>query len=246
MREIPKPTEFDQIEKKYMRETRCFKTARVFPTDVNNHNTLFGGKLMSYIDDIASITASKLCRVNTVTASTDSVDFLYPINPTDSVTLESFASWTGRSSMEIFVKVIREDLKTGEKKIAATAFLTFVALDENNRKLIVPRIIPETEEEKKLYETAPARAAMRKQRREESKNLPTSLPLPTLGNKRNHSSFTIQGSSNMLIWTMPEMWILLCYPAVRHPWRHTTVDRCDKQRRSPATPGMYRYLLLLN
>ncbi|CAM4299265.1 acyl-CoA hydrolase [Paenibacillus sp. DS2363] len=169
MREIPKPTEMDQVEKKYVRETRCFKTARVFPTDVNNHNTLFGGKLMSYIDDIASIAASKLCRVNTVTASTDSVDFLYPINPTDSVTLESFASWTGRSSMEIFVKVIREDLKTGEKKIAATAFLTFVALDENNRKLIVPRIIPETEEEKKLYETAPDRAAMRKQRREESK-----------------------------------------------------------------------------
>jgi len=159
----------DQVEKKYVRETRCFKTARVFPTDVNNHNTLFGGRLMSYIDDIASIAASKLCRVNTVTASTDSVDFLYPINPTDSVTLESFASWTGRSSMEIFVKVIREDLKTGEKKIAATAFLTFVALDENNRKLIVPRIIPETEEEKKLYETAPDRAAMRKQRREESK-----------------------------------------------------------------------------
>lgn len=52
--------------------------------------------------------------------------------------------------MEIFVKVIREDLKTGEKKIAATAFLTFVALDENNRKLIVPRIIPETEEEETI------------------------------------------------------------------------------------------------
>lgn len=117
MREIPKPTELDQMEKKYMRETRCFKTSRVFPTDVNNHNTLFGGKLMSYIDDIASITASKLCRVNTVTASTDSVDFLYPINPTDSVTLESFVSWTGRSSMEVFVKVIREDLKTGRRRL---------------------------------------------------------------------------------------------------------------------------------
>ncbi|MBB3112324.1 acyl-CoA hydrolase [Paenibacillus phyllosphaerae] len=157
------------MEKKFVRETRCFKVARVFPTDVNNHNTLFGGKLMSYIDDIASISASKLCRTSAVTASTDSVDFLQPIRPTDSVSLESFVTYTGRSSMEIFVKVIREDLLSGERKIAATSFLTFVALDENNRPIVVPDIVPETEEEHKLYETAVERAQMRKHRREESK-----------------------------------------------------------------------------
>lgn len=157
------------MEKKFIKETRCFKTARVFPTDVNNHNTLFGGKLMSYIDDIASISASKLCRVSCVTASTDSVDFLQPIRPSDSVSLESFVTWTGRSSMEVFVKVICEDLRSGERTIAATSFLTFVALDENNRPIAVPQIVPETEEEQKLFETAVQRAEMRKRRREESK-----------------------------------------------------------------------------
>jgi acyl-CoA hydrolase len=157
------------LEQKYTRETRCFKISRVFPTDVNNHETLFGGKLMSYIDDIASISASKLCRVTAVTASTDSVDFLYPIRPIDSVSLESFVTWTGKSSMEVFVKVIREDLRSGERKIAATSFLTFVALDEQNNKISIPRIIPETEEEKKLFETAEHRTEMRKHRREESK-----------------------------------------------------------------------------
>jgi acyl-CoA hydrolase len=157
------------VEMKFAKETRCFKISRVFPTDVNNHETLFGGKLMSYIDDIASITASKLCRVTAVTASTDSVDFLYPIRPTDSVSLESFVTWTGKSSMEVFVKVIREDLRTGERKIAATSFLTFVALDEQNKPISIPRIVPETEEEKKLFETAEHRAEMRKHRREESK-----------------------------------------------------------------------------
>jgi acyl-CoA hydrolase len=157
------------LEAKQVKETRCFKISRVFPTDVNNHETLFGGKLMSEIDDIASISASKLCRVTAVTASTDSVDFLYPIRPTDSVSFESFVTWTGRSSMEIFVKVIREDLRSGERKIAATSFLTFVAMDEDNKKMPVPRIIPETEEEKKLFETAEYRTAMRRQRREESK-----------------------------------------------------------------------------
>lgn len=157
------------MEIKYVKETRCFKTSRVFPTDVNNHDTLFGGKLMSYIDDIASISAAKLCRVAAVTASTDSVDFLQPIRPTDSVSLESFVSWTGRSSMEVFVKVIREDLRSGERKIAATSFLTFVALNEDNKPVPVPQVVPETEEEKILFETAAQRKEMRRVRREESK-----------------------------------------------------------------------------
>ncbi|WP_219835044.1 acyl-CoA thioesterase [Paenibacillus sp. R14(2021)] len=157
------------MEPKYIKETRCFKVSRVFPTDVNNHNTLFGGKLMSYIDDIASISVSKLCRVSAVTASTDSVDFLLPIRPSDSVSLESFITHTGTSSMEVFVKVICEDMKTGERKIAATAFQTFVALDENNHPTPVPQVIPETEEERKLFETADSRTEMRKHRREESK-----------------------------------------------------------------------------
>ncbi|MEC0180641.1 acyl-CoA thioesterase [Paenibacillus peoriae] len=163
------------MESKYIREAYCFKTSRVFPNDINNHNTLFGGRLMSYIDDIASIAAAKLCRTNTVTASTDSVDFLLPIHPSDSVTLEAFVTWTGRSSMEVFVKVIREGLMTGDRKIAATAFLTFVALDEHNRKVTVPQVIPETEEEMQLHQTAPSRAAIRRQRREESKQLASFL-----------------------------------------------------------------------
>jgi acyl-CoA hydrolase len=72
--------------------------------------------------------------------------------------------------MEVFVKVITEDLRMSERKIAATSFLTFVGLDENTNKPVeVPDVIPETEEGTKLYETAMQRAKMRKQRREESK-----------------------------------------------------------------------------
>jgi acyl-CoA hydrolase len=156
------------LETRYSKQSRCYKTSRIFPPDVNNHNTLFGGKLMSYIDDIASIAASKHCRKSVVTASTDSVDFLQPIRPTDSVCLESFVTWTGTSSMEVFVKVITEDLKTSERKIAATAFLTFVAMDEGNKPVPVPKVVPETEEEIKLHETAVKRAELRKQRRTES------------------------------------------------------------------------------
>ncbi|CAG7613636.1 hypothetical protein PAESOLCIP111_01630 [Paenibacillus solanacearum] len=157
------------MEQRYANESRCYKTSRVFPTDVNNHDTLFGGKLMAYIDDIASIAATKHCRQMVVTASTDSVDFLLPVRPTDSVCLESFVTWTGRSSMEVFVKVITEDLRTGVRHIAATAFLTFVALDENGKTVPVPQVVPQTEEEKRLHETAVHRAEMRRMRREESR-----------------------------------------------------------------------------
>ena len=159
------------MKAKYCRESRVVRTSRVFPNDINNHNTLFGGKLMSDLDQVASISAARHSRRECVTASTDSVDFLYPIRPTDSVCFESYVTWTGTSSMEVFVKIIAEDLKSGQRKMAATALLTFVALDENRLPTRVPEIIPETEEEKKLHETAPERARIRKERKQKSQEL---------------------------------------------------------------------------
>ncbi|CAG9620253.1 acyl-CoA thioesterase [Sutcliffiella rhizosphaerae] len=162
------------------KETRVIRTSRVFPNDINNHHTLFGGKLLSDVDMIASISASRLCRCECVTASMDSVDFLSPIRPTDAVIFESFVTWTGKSSMEIFVKVIAEGLTTGNRTTAATAFLTFVALDDNGKPTTVPCIHPETEEEKYLHNTADQRAIARKQRRNESKELASKLGQQTL------------------------------------------------------------------
>lgn len=156
-------------EEKYCKESLVVKTSRIFPIDTNNHNSLFGGKLMSYIDDVASISASRHSRSDVVTASTDSVDFLFPIRPTDSVCLESYVTHTGKSSMEVFVKVIAENLKTGERKLAATSFLTFVALDEKGKPTRVPKVIPQSEEETMLYNTAEQRVKIRKDRREHSK-----------------------------------------------------------------------------
>ncbi|HJV45148.1 MAG TPA: acyl-CoA thioesterase [Bacillota bacterium] len=159
------------MEAKYCRDSRIVKTSHVMPPDTNLHDTLFGGKLMSYIDDVASLSATRHSRRPVVTASTDSVDYLTPITPKDSVCLESCVISTGRTSMEVFVKVVAENLYSGERRIAATSFLTFVALDENKKPVLVPGVIPETEEEKKLHDMAPSRANMRRVRREESKEL---------------------------------------------------------------------------
>ncbi|MGO0061285.1 acyl-CoA thioesterase [Brevibacillus fluminis] len=156
---------------RFVRESRTFKASHVLPPDTNNHNTLFGGKLMAHIDDVAAISAMKHARGPVVTASTDSVDFLHPIRVGYEVSLEAFVTWTHNTSMEVFVKVVSEDLHTGERTVCATSFLTFVAIGKDGKPTNVPKVIPETEEEKFLHQNAAERAEARKQRRMRSKHL---------------------------------------------------------------------------
>ncbi|MBI0580325.1 acyl-CoA thioesterase [Neobacillus cucumis] len=163
---------------KKVKESRIVNTAQVLSCDLNNYNTLFGGVLMKKLDDAATLSARRHSREKEcVTASTDSIDFLCPIHQTDSVCVESFVTYTGKTSMEVFCKVIAEDIMTGERRIAATAFLTFVALGENKRPVEVPSVIPETEEEIFLFQTAKERAEMRKIRRQKSKELAAYISL---------------------------------------------------------------------
>ncbi|MDQ6595627.1 acyl-CoA thioesterase [Bacillus salipaludis] len=163
---------------KKVKESRIINTAQVLSCDLNNYNTLFGGVLMKKLDDAATLSARRHSREKEcVTASTDSIDFLCPIHQTDSVCVESFVTYTGKTSMEVFCKVIAEDIMTGERRIAATAFLTFVAFGENKRPVEVPGVIPETEEEIFLYKTAKERAEIRKIRRQKSKELAAYISL---------------------------------------------------------------------
>jgi acyl-CoA hydrolase len=164
------------MEAKKISETRVIHTDQVLLNDLNNYHTLFGGVLMKKMDACATLSARRHSRVKQcVTASTDSVNFLYPIQQRDSVSIESFVCYTGRRSMEIFCKVVAEDLETGERKIAATAFFTFVPLDENKKPLEVPEVLPETEEEKYLYQTGKEREKIRRLKREQNKELVSRL-----------------------------------------------------------------------
>ncbi|WP_156854153.1 acyl-CoA thioesterase [Oceanobacillus sp. AG] len=147
----------------------AIKTTHVHPPDTNVHNTLFGGRLLAHIDDLAAISAVKHCRNPVVTASIDSVDFLTPVRAGDAILIESFVTWTRNTSMEVFVRVITENLVTEEKEVCNTAFLTFVAIDEYGRPTPVPPVYPETDYEKTLHESAPERAEQRRERRNKSK-----------------------------------------------------------------------------
>lgn len=159
------------MEKKPCSYSKTIKTAQILPPDANAYGTLFGGKLMAYIDDVGAIAAVRHARKSVVTASTDSVDFLLPVKVGDSICVEGFVSATFNTSMEVFVKVVKEGLLTGEQTICATAFLTFVALDEDGKPDVVPDVYPETEQEKALFAGAALRRERRNERRVQSQSL---------------------------------------------------------------------------
>lgn len=147
--------------------SRSIMTEVIFPLDTNYHGTVFGGKIMEYIDKIATIASMRHCRRGVVTASSDSLDFLSPVHLGEAIELEAFVSWTHRSSMEVYVRVVAENMFTGDRRTTATSFITFVALDDEGRPTPVPAVIPETEREMRLYESAPVRYEARRKRKAE-------------------------------------------------------------------------------
>jgi acyl-CoA hydrolase len=154
-----------QLPAKPSKDSRTLMTQLIFPLDTNHHDTMFGGKLMEYMDKVAAISAMRHARMRVVTASTDSLDFLAPIHVGEVIEVEAFVTWTRRSSMEIYVSVNSENLYTGSRKTTVTAFFTFVALDENGKPAEISKVFPESELERQLHASAPARHELRKARK---------------------------------------------------------------------------------
>ena len=155
------------LQAKLVSESRTSMTDLVLPSDTNIYGTIFGGRVMAYVDKIASITAMRHCRMPVVTVSTDSFDFLAPIKVGEAISLEAFVTWAHNTSMEIFCRIECEDLLTGKRTQTGTSYLTFVALDKSGRPTPVPAVIPETDEEKWHFNTAAGRREVRLRHREE-------------------------------------------------------------------------------
>ncbi|MCQ6560137.1 acyl-CoA thioesterase [Paenibacillus mendelii] len=145
-------------------------TQLIFPEDANIHGTMFGGKVMEYMDKTAAISSMRHARIPVVTASTDSIDFIGPIRVGDAIEIVSFVTWTHNSSMEVYVKVQSENVYSGEKTTVVTAFFTFVGLDPSGKPTRVPPVMPETDEEKSLHASAPSRYEQRRQRKRDRQN----------------------------------------------------------------------------
>lgn len=147
--------------------SRTNLTDLVFPPDTNHHNTIFGGKVMAYVDKIACIAAMRHSRKPVVTVGSDNFDFVAPIKTGEAINLEAYVTWAHRTSMEVYVKAESENLLTGERKLTARAYLTFIALDDEGKPTEVPQVVPESEEEQDQFEQAQSRYQVRMQRRKE-------------------------------------------------------------------------------
>ncbi|CEG26175.1 acyl-CoA thioesterase [Bacillus sp. B-jedd] len=141
--------------------SRTIQTKLVLPPDTNHMGTIFGGKILALIDEIAAIAAIKHSKTAVVTASIDKVNFRSSVKLGDILTIEGFVISTGRTSMEVYVKVECEHIDTGERRLTTDSFITMVAIDGDNRPTAVPGVIPETDEERELYKQAQERRALR-------------------------------------------------------------------------------------
>jgi acyl-CoA hydrolase len=146
-------------------QSRTIQTKLVLPPDTNHMGTIFGGVILSHIDEIAAISAMKHSKNVVVTASIDQVTFLSSAKVGDILTLEAVVTSTGRTSMEVFVKVENENLETGDKTTTTTSFLTMVAKDKDGKPTPVPGVIPNTDFEKELYNNAEDRKKKRLEKR---------------------------------------------------------------------------------
>ena len=142
------------MKDKTPKESEAISTKLVLPNDTNPLGNLFGGTLLAWMDEIAYISVNRHSRRIAVTASVNNVSFNRPIKLGEMVNLKAKVSRAFSSSMEVVIDVSVEDKVSGKISHSNQAIYTFVAVDQNGMPIDVPKIIPETDEEKAKYESA--------------------------------------------------------------------------------------------
>ena len=136
----------------------------VLPNDTNVLGNILGGKVMHYMDICAAMSAYKHARSPVVTASVDRLNFLAPAKMGEILILKSSVNYTGKTSMEIGVRIESENTISGEINHTASAYLTFVSLDDNRKPKEVEKIIPKSVDEIRRFKQAKMRKEIRKTR----------------------------------------------------------------------------------
>jgi acyl-CoA hydrolase len=153
--------QMQKMEAKKAAESLIIMTELVLPNDTNVFGNLMGGRLMYWMDIAAALSAHKHCNAPVVTASVDNISFENPIKLGNVVHIAAKISRSFNSSMEVHLTVWGEDLTQQFKYKSNEAYYTFVALDPHGKPRPVPQLIIETEEEKKLFDSALRRRQLR-------------------------------------------------------------------------------------
>ena len=153
------------MSKKNIENSKVIMHELVLPNDTNVLGNVHGGRVMCLMDICAAMSAYKHARKPVVTASVDRLDFLAPAKKGDILILKSSVNYAHTTSMEIGVRIDAENPLTGIVSHTATAYLTFVAIVDNNKPVKIPKIIPMSKDEKRRYKRAKERHLLRRKER---------------------------------------------------------------------------------
>lgn len=128
----------------------------------NFGGNVHGGKILSLLDNVAYACASRYCKRYVVTLSVDQMFFKEPINVGDLVTFRACINYTGRTSMEVGIRVEAEHIRTGQKRHTNSCYFTMVALDEARRPVAVPPLALQTDEDRERHAAAVRRLNQRR------------------------------------------------------------------------------------
>jgi uncharacterized protein (TIGR00369 family) len=143
------------------------------PDLANFSGNVHGGALLRLLDQVAYACASRYAGVSVVTLSVDQVNFLQPIHVGELVTLLASVNATGKSSMEVGIKVITENIRERSVRHANSCFFTMVAVGPDGRPVAVPKLVPETPDQKRRAANATIRRQLRQEYTERLKRTVT-------------------------------------------------------------------------
>jgi uncharacterized protein (TIGR00369 family) len=155
-----------RLEARSVAASRVLMSVQMNPADANPTGDVHGGTIMKLVDTAAGVCAMRHCRSRVVTASVDSMSFLHPVHVGNVVSLFASVNDVGSTSVEVGVRVEAENIATGEVRHTSSAYLVFVALDDEGRPTQAPPLLVETDDERRRQAHAKIRRESRKARQE--------------------------------------------------------------------------------
>ena len=143
--------------------SRSIISLQMLPSDANPMGNVHGGTILELLDVSAAVAAMRHTRTNVVSASIDRMDFYYPIYVGNLLILKASVNFSGRTSVEVGVRIEAEDLKTGKIVHTGSSYVTYVSLDDEGKPTEVPELVPHTTVEKRRWREAKQRRAQRLQ-----------------------------------------------------------------------------------